>query len=124
MKTDLLPLFLELCNELQSLKERKHQQAKAYYHKHFGKDTFRSMYYEEMKDEFATIEKTECFLNRLNDEGFLLFTILDCLGTAKEKRRSGQPIEYVKLWLPLVPEVTNLGNAYFINLLKEGVRHE
>jgi hypothetical protein len=117
MVTDLHSLFLELHEELQSLKGRKHQQAKAYYHKHFGKDTFRPMYYEELKDEFSTIEKMECFFNLLSENSSLLFVVAECMKNAKDERRKGQPIEYIKLWLPLVPVVENLGNCYFFNLL-------
>ena len=124
MKTDLFPLFMELFEDVKAMKEKKHQQAKSYHQRHFGKDTFRPVYFDELKDDFEKLEKLACFFNLLNDDCPLLFVVLDCLGTAKKERQNGQPIEYVQLWLPLVPMVKNLDNCYFINLLKEGVRDE
>jgi hypothetical protein len=117
METNNHLLFLELATDIQAMKEKKHQQAKAYYQKHFGKDTFRPTYYEELKDDYSTIEKLEHFFSILEDDSELLFVVLECLQSAKQHRKNGQPIEYIQLWLPLVPEVQNLANQYFINVL-------
>jgi hypothetical protein len=109
--------FQELIADIQTMKASKHHQAKAYYQKHFGKETFRPAYYEELKDDYAKIEKLEQFFNHLSDDSLLLFVVLECLRRAKEHRKNDQLIEYIQLWIPLVPKVQNLGNFYFINLV-------
>ena len=125
MKTNLVEMFLELSEDVTKMKQQKYQHLRAYYQKHFGKDTFRQNYYDELKFEFERLERLEEFFDLLGETP-LLFAIADHLRTAKRKKQQNNlPIEYVQVWIPLVPEVKNLGNYYFINLLKkEGVSDE
>jgi hypothetical protein len=127
MKATLLDLFLELTEDVKSMKQHKYQRMRGYYQKHFGKDTFHQNYFNEMKFDFERIEQLEYFFNLLNEvDCSLLFAIAENLWTLKkEKQKSGQPIEYVQLWIPLVPAVRNLENCYLINLLNmEDMSHE
>ena len=125
MNSSLFVLFLELSETLTGLKKRKYEQMRGYYKRNFGKDTFRQNYYDELKFEFERLERLEEFFDLLGETP-LLFAIADHLRTAKRKKQQNNlPIEYVQVWIPLVPEVKNLGNYYFINLLKkEGVSDE
>ena len=118
MDNYLLTQFLELMEFVDSVKKKKYTQMKAYYQKHSGHETFRQAYYDDLKFEFETIELLERFFNELSEGCPHLFTIAEICGTLKEKRENGQPIEYVQMWIPLVPLVKNLGSGYFINLLK------
>ena len=126
MNSSLFVLFLELSKDITELKKRKYEQMRGYYKRNFGKDTFRPNYYDELKFEFERLERLDDFFNLLNEDAPLLFAIADHLRTAKRKKQQNNlPIEYVQVWIPLVPEVKNLGNYYFINLLKkEGVSDE
>ena len=125
MNSSLFVLFLELSKDITEMKQQKYQHLRAYYQKHFGKDTFRQNYYDELKFDFERLERLDEFFDLLGETP-LLFAIADHLRTAKRKKQQNNlPIEYVQVWIPLVPEVKNLGNYYFINLLKkEGVSDE
>jgi hypothetical protein len=110
-------LFQETQSTLQTLKQKKHHQAKSYYQKHYNQDTFRPTYYEELKDDYQKLETVEEFLNTLSAESPLIFVVMECLQSARHHRNNGQPLEYIQLWLPLIHEVKNLSNAIFFNLL-------
>jgi hypothetical protein len=125
MKSELLATFLELSEDLSTMKRQKYEHLRAYYQKHFGKDTFRQNYYDELKFDFERIERLSDFFNVLSEEFPLLAIVLESVGTLKKERDNGQPIEWVQLWLPIVPEAKAGGNCYFINLLKmEDFSHE
>ena len=125
MKSDLLATFLELTEDIEALIRQKYGHLRGYYQKHFGKETFRQNYYDELKFGFETIERLSDFFDLLGKEFPLLAKISESVLTLKKERQSGQPIEWVQLWLPLVPEAKAGGNCYFINLLKmEDFSHE
>jgi len=122
---DLLIQFLELMEAVDSMKRQKYQHRKAYYQKHFGKDTFSQSYYDQLVFDFETIEKLDDFFNRLSQDFPLLAEFSECLWTLKKERENGQPIEWVQVWFPVVPVVRDLKNCYLINLLKtEDSSHE
>ena len=118
MKSDLLATFLELSEDLATMKRQKYGQMRAYYQKHYGKETFRQTYYDELKFGFETIERLSDFFDLLGKDFPLIAIVSESVLTLKKERQSRQPIEWVQLWLPIVPEVKNLSNGYFINLLK------
>jgi len=124
MKPNLLDLFLELSEEVKVMRQRKYEQMRGYYRKHNGKETFNQSYYDQMKFEFERLERLEEFFDLLGEIPLLLVAA-DHLRTAKKEREQGQPIEGIRLLIPLVPVVKNPHLCYSVDLLTyEGLDNE